>query len=109
MFLENVLLILFIQNWDTSAHIVHYDHYKRNISDTPFCSCGHNEDVYHFFFVCKNYFNARNKMFNQLSSLDLVSIDTNLLLCGDVHLTLQTNINILSVVHKFTAESTRFT
>ena len=31
--------------------IVHYDHYKRNISDTPFCSCGHNEDVYHFLYV----------------------------------------------------------
>ena len=48
-------------------------------------------------------------MFDQLFSLDLVSIDTNLLLCGDVHLPLQTNINIFLVVHKFTAESTRFT
>ena len=81
--------------------IRHYDLYKRNISDTPFCSCGHNEDVYHFFFVCKNYYNARNNMFNQLFMLDLVNIDTNLLFCGDVHLPLQTNINIFSIVHLY--------
>ena len=48
-------------------------------------------------------------MFNQLFMLDLVNIDTNLLLCRDVHLPLQTNINIFSVVHKFIEESTRFT
>ena len=33
--------------------------------------------------------------------LDLVNIDTNLLLCGGVHLPLQTNINIFSAVHQF--------
>ena len=40
--------------------------------------------------------------------LDLVNIDTNLLLCGDVHLPLQT-INIFSVAYKFIGDSTRFT
>ena len=41
----------------------------------------------------------------------LVNIDTNLLLCGDIHLPLQTNIhiNIFSVVHNFIVESNRFT
>ena len=48
-------------------------------------------------------------MFNQLFMLDLVNIDTNLLLCGDVHMPLQTNINIFSAVHQFMEESTRFT
>ena len=64
---------------------------------------------YHFFFVCKKYSKARNNMFNQLFMLDLVNIDTNLLLCGDVHMPLQTNINIFSAVHQFIEESTRFT
>ena len=40
-------------------------------------------------------------MFNQLFMLDLVNIDTNLLFCGDVHLPLQTNINIFSIVHLY--------
>ena len=48
-------------------------------------------------------------MFNQLFMLDLVNIDTNLLLCRDVHLPLQTNTNIFSAVHQFIEESTRFT
>ena len=48
-------------------------------------------------------------MFNQLFMLALVNIDTNLLLCGDVHLPLQTNIDIFSAVHQFIEESTRFT
>ena len=56
----------------------------------------------------KNYSNARNNLFNQLFMPDLVNIDTNLLLCGDVHLPLQTNINIFSAVHQFIEESTRF-
>ena len=36
-------------------------------------------------------------MFNQLFMLDLVNIDTNLLLWGGVHLPLQINRNIFSV------------
>ena len=88
--------------------ILHYDLYKRNITNTPFCSCGQNEDVYHFFFACKKYSKARNNMFNQLFMLDLANIDTNLLLCGDVNLPLQININIFSAVHQFIEESTRF-
>ena len=75
--------------------ILHCDHYKSIITNTPFCSCGQNEDEYHFFFfACKKYSKARNNMFNQLFMLDLVNINTNLLLCGDVHLPLQTNLNI---------------
>ena len=48
-------------------------------------------------------------MFNQLFTLDLVNIDTNLFLCGDIHLPLQTNINIFSDVHNVNVESKRFT
>ena len=75
----------------------HYDLYKRYITNTPFCSCRQNEDVYHFFFACKNYSKARNNLFNQLFMLDLVNIDTNLLICGVVHLPLQTNINFINL------------
>ena len=56
-------------------------------------------DVYRFFFACKNYSNARNYLFNQILMLDLVNINTNLSLYGDVQLSLQTNVYIFSAVH----------
>jgi hypothetical protein len=62
------------------------DLHKRNITNSPYCSCAHIEDTYHFFFVCKNYSRSRNRLF----SLDLVNIDTNLLLYGDNDLHIQT-------------------
>jgi hypothetical protein len=48
-------------------------------------------------------------MFDRLFSLDLVNIDTNLLLSGDNALPIQTNINIFTAVHKFIDETCRFT
>ena len=67
--------------------ILHYDLYKRNIiTNTPFCSCEQNEDVYHFFIACNIFSKARNNLFNQLFMLNLVNFDTNLLLCRDLHL-----------------------
>ena len=62
--------------------ILNYDLRKRNILN----SCGKQEDAYHFFFVCKNYSIARNTLFHCLFQLELVNIDINLLLRGDVNL-----------------------
>jgi hypothetical protein len=75
------------------------DLHKRNITHSPYCSCGHIEDAYHSFFACNNYSRARKDLFNRLFSfdLDLVNIDTKLLLSGDYALTEQTNINILQL------------
>ena len=85
------------------------DLYKRNITNSPYCSCGQTEDAYHFFFACKNYSRARNNLFNRLFSLDLVNIDTKLLLSGDNALPVQMNMNIFTAVHKFIDETCRFT
>ena len=35
--------------------ILNYDLYRTNIVDTPNCSCGKQENAYHFFFICKKY------------------------------------------------------
>ena len=35
------------------SRIFHYYLYKRNISDTPFCSCGQNKDVSFLFCIQK--------------------------------------------------------
>jgi hypothetical protein len=82
------------------------DLHKCNITNSPYCACGHNVDAYLFFFACKNYSRARNNLFNKLFSLDLVNINTNLLLSV---LPIQTNINIFTAVHKFIDETCRFT
>ena len=68
--------------------------------NSPQCSCGKQEDAYHFFFVCKNYSIPRNTFFDSLFRLELVNFDINLLLCGDVNLPLQINNRIFVAVHK---------
>lgn len=81
---------------------------KRNIINSPLCSCGKYEDVYHYFFACTKYANARNNLFNYLFMLEeLVTIDTNLLLWGDRDLPVSTNINIFAAVHRFITEICR--
>jgi hypothetical protein len=74
--------------------------YKRNIVNTPLCSSGKTKDSYQFFFACKNYTNARNTLFTRLFKIDLIDIDTNLLLWGNTNLSLQTNASIFAAVHK---------
>lgn len=80
------------------------------VINNPLCLCGKTEDVYHFFFSCKNYSRARNNMFDQLFMLDLVNIDTNLhvLLYGNNNLPLHNNKSIFASVQKFIDESLRF-
>ena len=71
---------------------------------------GKQEDAYYFFFVFKNYSIARNTstLYGCLFKLELVNIDINLLLCGDVNLSSQMNNRIFAAVHKFIDESCRF-
>lgn len=64
--------------------------------------------MYHFFFSCKNYTNARSNLFDHLFMLELDNIDINLLLCGDAKLPLHINISIFAAVHKFIDRTGRF-
>ena len=66
--------------------ILHYDLYKRNtcITNSPFCSCGQNEDFYHFFFACNFFSKARNNLFNRLLCLTwsiLIQIYAEMCIC----------------------------
>ena len=54
----------------------------------PMCSCRPLEDAYHFLFVCKIFFIARQSlMSNHLSMIYLYIIDVHLLPWGDESLT----------------------
>ena len=66
--------------------------------------CG-KQDVYHFFFVFKNYSFARNTLFDSLLMLKLVNFDKNILLCDDINLSLQIDNIVFDAVHKLIDES----
>ena len=69
------------------------------------CSCRRLEDAYHFFFVCKNFFIARQSlMSNHLSLIYLYIIDVHLLPWGDESLTVDQNIKIFKTVQNFMHE-----
>lgn len=71
------------------------------------CSCGMREGAYHFFFLCKNYTNARYK-FMHTCIFDLIIIDTHFLFCGDTALLTELNICIFSCVQMYIQETRRF-
>ena len=73
------------------------------------CSCGHLEDAYHLFFVCKKYSLARQSLMANLLSLNyLYIIDVHLILWGDESLTGDQNIKIFKAVQIFIQECGRF-
>lgn len=43
--------------------------HRKGFIDTPNCSCGKQEDAYHFFFICENYSIVRYAMFDKLFAL----------------------------------------
>ena len=67
--------------------ILNYDLCRKNIADTHNCSCGKQEDAYHFFFICKRNSNARYIMFDKLFAVvELSFVDTHTLLWGQKQL-----------------------
>lgn len=71
------------------------------VINNPLCLCGKTEDVYHFFFSCKNYSRARHNLFDKLFMLDLVNIDTSLLLYGNDNLPLLSNLSLFKCVYQY--------
>ena len=76
-------------NTSVSPVFLNYDLYKRNIVNSPLCSCGMREDAYNSFLFVRNI-----QTFDRLVSLnDLVIIDTHLL-WGDNVLSTELNNSI---------------
>ena len=81
------------------------DLHRCNIVEDPLCSCGHLEDAYHLFFVCKKYYlEGQSLMLNLLSLNYLYIIDVHLLLWGDESLTVDQNFKIFKAVQNFIHE-----
>ena len=89
--------------------ILNNDLYRRNIIESPLCSCGLVEDSYHFFFSCKLYNYARINLLNELLQIQEIQIiDTNCLLWGIDTLSDELNRKIFSSVHNYIRDSRRF-
>ena len=90
----------------TNYNSLNLDLFLKNISDSPLCSCGNNENTQHFFFLCKHYQAQRNALMNAISAYQTPLL--NLLLYGDISLPQETNTNIFKHVQKFILETKRF-
>ena len=91
------------------SSILNNDLYRRNIIDSPNCSCGQIEDVYHFFFVCKKYERPRNCLLNNILQYNhLAIVNSHLLLFGNDSLSVDVNNKIFHCVQRFIRDSGRF-
>ena len=101
--------------------------FQRNFSDTPdpYCTvCGQEEDIKHFFLLCKSFTLSRNTLMQTINTIfeyDIVSIVNykvvstipmtrllDILLYGKVDLPLDKNIQILKAVLKYIVETKHF-
>ena len=79
--------------------------YKNNIFNNRYCTLGDGETVFHFFFECRNYTNARDILINETVYI------TNLMkiLNGVEQLSTHGSTKIHEAVSKFIVSTKRFT
>ena len=89
-----------------NAHL----HYYLHVIESPACSCnmGVEENADHYLLVCPIYNIIRQVMFNDLVSLGITKIDTDLLLYGNADLQFPTNQAIFKIVHQYITDTARF-
>ena len=81
--------------------------YNLHVINNPTCQCGAlSENTHHCFFECPNYQTQRDPLFQSLS--DLNDIELNTLLFGNAELSLVQNQTIFEAVHKFIKTTKRF-
>ena len=85
----------------TNCSALNSDLFRKNIVDSPSCTCCAIENAYHFFFMCGLYTNQRNDL--------LHGLNFKLLLFGDVSRSIEDNTRIFEAVQKIIGETKRFT
>ena len=87
---------------------LNFDLFSLHVIDSPACPCGHiREDSNHYLLQCLLYFQARNKMLNDIRQLCTFHISGNLLLYGAVELDYATNCKLFDAVHDYIDETGR--
>ena len=90
----------------TGCSVLKYDLYRKNIVDSPVCTCGLIEDAEHFLLLCPVFATHRNIMFQKLQHFNDISKD--LLLNGNDDLLYEDNEYVFSVVQDFIIATKRF-
>ena len=87
---------------------LNHDLFRKIIADSPLCACSEIETREDFFLNCTNHVNIRNILFNSLSDIGNIDIDT--LLFGKDDLTNQENEKKKKIfeVHRYIMNSKRF-
>ena len=78
----------------------------KNIVDRATRTCGNIEDTHHFLFVCHQFTDLRCDLINSLS--DICPPYLNVLLCVDISVTFDQNMQVFKAAHKFIIKSEHF-
>lgn len=90
----------------TNCSTLSHDLFLKNMTDSPLCVCGVNEDTDHFLLRCCLYLDLRDILIRSIPTE--IEITTPLLLFGDENLSYDTNIIIFSAVHNYIESTHRF-
>ena len=83
------------------------DLYNNHLIDSNLCTlCKVPENASHYFFECTLYTNERIQLFTELRCFH--PLNCELLLFGNLNLTHEENISIVSAVHKYILNTKRF-
>ena len=77
------------------------------MTDSPLCPCGNLENAYHYLLICPLYIRHRNAL-HDISAQHHIDLTLNLLLFGDVSLSVETNTRIFESVQKYILDTKRF-
>ena len=90
----------------TGCSPLHYDLYRKNIIESPRCSCGDTESAFHYFLKCPLYVDQRINLVSQISSFCNPSL--HIILSGNPSLDLLSNETIVDAVHNYIKHTKRF-
>ena len=83
---------------------LNHDLHRKNIIDSPLCTCNAIENASHFLMICPLYSAQRQRCFSHIPC----ALTLQNLLFGDEHLTFDQNKNIFLCVQRFISISRRF-
>ena len=79
------------------------------VVDSPAYPCGNDcEDSNHYLLRCPLFYQARNKLLNEIRELTMTDISCELLLYGSTYLGSELSKKVFDTVHRFIDESDRF-
>ena len=92
------------RDYDLSVALLIVIYLKKNLIDSPRCSCGQIETVKHYLCDCTNYTQLRHKALS-----DVLHLPINDLISGNSNLSIEENETVFDFVQTFITLTGRFT